>query len=104
MKLTGFGSRCSEHRDAGGSVEVITSEYTVPSVHDKTKAIKYATVIVLRSIGSADSPQADEIIRTYRSRGYRLNIVHCSRKLFNECLADLFNAEADTETEKGPEK
>ena len=55
-------------------------------------------------IGSADSPQADEIIRTYRSRGYRLNIVHCSRKLFNECLADLFNIEADTETEKGPEK
>ena len=102
MKLTSFGFRCSEHRDADDSVEVITSEYTVPGVHDKNKVIKYATVIVLNSIGSADSPRADEIIRTYRSRGYRLNIVYCSRELFNECLANLFDVKDDTE--KGLEK
>lgn len=91
MKVTGYSAQCGKHRAAdGNNVDVITCEYTVPNVHDKSKAINYATVIVLCSIGSTDSPQADKIIRAYRSRGYRLNVVHCSKKLFAECLSDLF--------------
>lgn len=104
MILPSFGSRCSEHRNVEESVEVITCEYTIPSVHDKTKTINYATVIVLCSIGNADSPQADEIIRTYRSRGYRLNIVYCSKQLFKECFGNLLNVNNDTNAEKAPEK
>ena len=58
---------------------------------NKPKLVKYVTILVPHSISEQDEKIVDEQVKSYRERGYNVNLMHSGNESLNECILNLLH-------------